>query len=139
MKTSEVQSYLLGERYYPLSYFTEEVGELLTGILNRDMENVLEESQDVLYAVQMILHQRTGLDFPLVLVSGHVEKFFSRMRVWEQLFNMKNVPFSTDYMRGGNNCRKPSKIKKAFAVAGIHLSQEDLRGMEGLVPGGYEV
>ena len=136
-RASYLQDRLLKDQVYPWNSITLEGRELVDAIKNRDMANVKEEIQDVLYNTQMVLHQRTGVDFPVVGASDSINKFLNRLDVWEKLFKDKNKPFSTDYMRGGSNYRKPSKIRGAFERAGIKVTDDDLRRWEPIV-GGYE-
>lgn len=138
-RPSEARRELLNGRRYPFSYLTGEAKELVDAIKNRDKENIKEEIGDVLYAMQMLAHQSTGLDAPfLPPAQKTTRKFHKRRSVWKDILARKGLEFSNDYLEGGSNYRKPEKIRKAIQAAGSDITDEELEDLEELV-GGYEV
>jgi phosphoribosyl-ATP pyrophosphohydrolase len=136
---SAVSQEIVQGRNYPLSYTTGEMKELAEALVNRDKAGIKEEWQDVLYALQLLAHQRTGLDFRLRGVDDALGKFRDRFDTWERLFDSRGVEFDKDYLTGGSNYRKPEKIRNACRLAGHELSDDDLREMESLTGDTYEI
>ena len=121
---------IMGDRYYPFSSVRSEGKELISAIKNLDKENIKEELQDLSWTGQAYLHQRTGLNWPTVFAAKSLDKYRDRAEVWKRIFENQGVEFNKDYLSGGSNYRKHSKIKKALANAGVELSDEDAGGIQ---------
>jgi hypothetical protein len=94
----------------------------MDAVKNRDMANFKEEIGDTTYAAQMLAAQATGLNHP---VYADLSKFYNREKVWKDMFKSKGSTYHPKHMEGGSNFAKPSKIIKAFASAGINISQRE--------------
>jgi len=117
---------ILGGRTYPFGYVTGEVLELAEALWQRDAAGIREEFADAAYAAQMWLWQRLRINAPVVCAGFALTKFRSRNRVWRTLFEDEGIVFTVDYLVGGSNFAKSSKIAAAFAVAGVTLSPSKL-------------
>jgi len=108
---------------YPTSYATGEMKELYDAFRKKDLPNIKEETADVLYALQMIAAQRSGLNLPLLGAGPSVDKFKARKQVWHDIFKSQNGKFDNAYLSGGSNYKKPKKIVNALAQAGINIDE----------------
>lgn len=133
----DVSEMITGGRKYPPSYLKGEIKELYHAIKDRDMGGIKEEAADVAYAAQMLLHQNTGINFPLAFGSVHVDKYKAREAMWKRIMEPRGVTYHPDLLVGGGNYRKPQKIRAALAAGGYNISNRELKSLEGLV-GGFE-
>lgn len=133
----DVSEMITGGKKYPPSYLKGEIKELYQAIKDRDMGSIKEETADVAYAAQMLLHQNTGINFPLAFGSVHVDKYKAREAMWKRIMEPRGVTYNPDLLVGGGNYRKPQKIRAALAAGGYNISDRELKSLEGLV-GGFE-
>lgn len=136
--TDEAQKILIGDKKYPTSAWVSEIGELVDAIKNRDVENIREEIGDVLFVPQMMIHQKTGLNLPLIGAQKSTQKFMDRIDVWDQMMGRHGLKIQPELLEGGSNFRKPKKIRAAFLAAGKPLTDDEIREFEPVV-GGFEV
>lgn len=120
----DVQKDILGDNRYDSSYLTSELKELGAELKKRDWPAVKDEVGDVMYSAQMIAHQKTGLNFPMIGADGSIKKFQDRRAIWKQIFKDHGGEFHTDYLKGGSNYARPEKVQKALGMAGITISNE---------------
>jgi hypothetical protein len=119
--TRDVLQEVTGGRPYSLGYFTGEFGELMDEVKNRDWEAIKDEASDTAYGANMLAHQATGINFPMIGGHNALKKFRQRNGVWRRTMERRGVPFSVDYLVGGSNFAKPHKIQQAFELAGVRL------------------
>lgn len=123
----DVQRDFLGDNQYDTSYLTSEVKELGQEVKKRSWSGIKDETGDVAFCAQMLAHQKTGLNFPLVGADGSIKKFQDRRAVWNQIFKDHGSQFHTDYLKGGSNYARPEKVQRALGMAGITISDEQAR------------
>lgn len=116
---------IMGDKKYPMSSFTSEVEELGDAIRNMDRDNLHEELHDVAWTGQAMLHQNTGLNFPLVAGHPSLEKYRERDRVWHDIMDRFGIEHHSDYLSGGSNFRKPRKIVAALGLAGKDITEQE--------------
>lgn len=120
---------ITGGKPYPVSYATGEAKELGEELLKMRPSGIREESSDLAYALNMLGHQATGLNHPMIGGQYALNKFRARNKIWQDAMESKGVPFSVDYLEGGSNYHKPHKIQAAFAAAGHELSDEEAEAL----------
>jgi NTP pyrophosphatase (non-canonical NTP hydrolase) len=120
---------ILNNRHYPLSALTGELGELADSVKNLDYENFKEELGDSAFLAQVIASQRSGINLPVIGVDSTINKFFDRLNTWKKIFNDRGVEFKQDYLKGGSNYSKLSKIQKAFAAANTPITLDDAKAI----------
>lgn len=115
---------LTGSRGYGPEYVRGEMDEFLSAYNKGDIPGIEEELQDVFFGTQMLTHQRTQKDFPLYGADDKIKEFYRRKNYLQKLFDERGVDFSTDYLTGGSNVKKPHKIQGAFELAGHKLPSD---------------
>lgn len=113
---------LVRKRPLDSTYLTNEVGEFVDAFKRHDLKGVREELQDVMFGAQMLAHQATKRDFPIIGADEKIKEFYRRKDAFESMFKEKGLRFHTNYYVGGSNIQKPEKIQKAFQVAGHPIS-----------------
>ena len=98
--------------------------ELGEEIKKRDWPAIKDEAGDVMYSAQMIAHQKSGINFPMIGADGSIKKFQDRRAIWKQIFKDHGGEFHTDYLKGGSNYARPEKIQKALGMAGIKIDND---------------
>lgn len=125
-KAKELANYFLGpRREYDDHYLSGEYDEYMTELKNKNNPGIEEELQDLMFAAQMLAYHRTGKDRKVVGADQKIGVFIDRVKTFEDMFTKQGIPFSTDYLQGGSNWRKPEKIVKAFTSAGKPLSMDE--------------
>jgi hypothetical protein len=128
-KASVVYRDILDSRKYSLAYhiahICRESWEVAEALFHRDITGAKLEMEQVMYAIQMMLHQYTGKDFDLAWCSNTVQEFYNRRTIWLQLFKDLDIPFCSSYLDGGSNFRRTHKIVAALAAAGYYISDYD--------------
>ncbi len=102
---------------YSLSDLCSEARELWDELVIGNPIAAREEFFDCLVLAQGLIHQRTGLDFTMMIPLSHVTKYERRTRVWRALFTQNGLAFSPKYLVGGSNFRKPHKVQQALDLA----------------------
>jgi hypothetical protein len=125
----DIRQEVIGGRKYPLSYLTGEAQELGEALWNRDVPGIKEEFGDTAYAAQMLLSQTTNTNLPMIFSKDVISKFRKRNAIWKKYFDEAGIPFSVDYLSGGSNFAKPSKVKAVFGLAGRELSDEEAQAL----------
>lgn len=120
-RTSEVHNEILGGKDQQWLSIVREAIELMEAVIKWDEAEMCLEFQQVLYALQMQAYQITGIDFQLRGCSSAVEGFYTRRRVWFEIFNEFQVPFKSEYLENGSNYKRAHKIKKALELAGVAI------------------
>lgn len=120
----DIQKEILGDNKYNSSYLTSELKELGAELKKRDWPAVKDETSDVMFSAQMIAHQKTGLNFPMIGADGAIKKYQDRRAIWNQIFKDHGGEFHTDYLKGGSNYTRPEKVQKALGMAGITIDKE---------------
>jgi hypothetical protein len=120
-RTSEVYNEILGGKDQQWLSIAREVIELVEATFRWDKAEMLLEFQQVLYALQMQAYQLTGIDFQLWGCSSAVEGFYTRRKVWFEIFEEFQVPFKNEYLENGSNYKRAYKIKKALELAGVNI------------------
>jgi len=120
----DIQKELLGDNKYNSSYLTSELGELAAEIKKRDWPAIKDEAGDVAFASQMIAHQKSGINFPMIGADGSIKKFQDRRKIWKQIFKDHGGEFHTDYLKGGSNYARPLKVQQALGMAGIKIDDD---------------
>ena len=124
-KASELATYFLGKREYPLDYLSGEYDEYRKELEDSNKEGIEEELQDVMFAAQMLAYHRTGQDRRVVGADGKIKVFIDRVDNFKRMFDERGVPFSVDYLAGGSNYKKPEKIVRAFEKAGSPITMQE--------------
>lgn len=124
-RAENVRKLLLGDRHYPISYLSGEVGEFRKALKSGNNTDIEEELQDVMYAAQALAASRTGKDRRIVGANSKIKEFLRRRDAAAEMFREKGVPFSVDHLAGGSNIRKPEKVMKFFESAGKPISAEE--------------
>jgi hypothetical protein len=123
--SGDVLKEITNGRPYGFDYLTGEAKELWDEIMARRWAGAREELSDTAYAANMLAHQTTGLNLPMI--GGHeaLAKFRRRNAIWKRIMEDRGVPFSVDYLTGGSNYHKPAKIQHAFSLAGKQISDKE--------------
>ena len=117
----DVQKDILGDNKYDSSYLTSELKELGAEIKKRDWPAIKDEVGDVAFSAQMIAHQKSGINFPMIGADGSIKKYMDRRAIWKQIFKDHGGEFHTDYLKGGSNYARPLKVQQALGMAGIKI------------------
>lgn len=122
MKVKQVCEELLGGRKYPLTSLLGEVIEALQALLKPDFKEFLGEFRQIIFELQIHIHQTTGADFDLLFCTDVINEGYLRRKVWIELFSLFDIPFHNKYLINGSNFRRAHKIKAAFKLAGLRLN-----------------
>lgn len=134
MTASKAAALILPQGHqYPVSYTLGELKELLVELVRLNAAGIREEFQDVAYGLQLLIHQRLGIDFELRLCEAVVQKFISRLQIWERIFSAESIPFDRAFLKGGSNWEKPYKVQAALALAGVTVTPERAAFLVGAV------
>lgn len=114
---------LTGTRGYNPGYLQGEVDEFVEAFKAKRAKEVEEELQDVMFGAQMLAHQVSKRDAPVLGADDKIREFYRRKNYYEKMFKDRDVPFSTDYLAGGSNPLKPHKIQAAFDLAGQPIDE----------------
>jgi hypothetical protein len=120
----------------PWQYLLGEVAELAEAILSRDPSNIREEFSDVLFAAQQLISVKTGTNLPMVWCGHSLNKFRKRNERWKEFIEAHGGVFAISVLRNGSNFTKAGKVKKAFALAGVNLSEEEAEDISARMQGG---
>ena len=117
--TREVLDNVMSGRL-PFSYVVGEAIELKDEVVKLDLAEARKEWDDVVGCFLVWLTGIIGVSFPLLpfLGKGAADRWVSRLSVWQHIFDLHGVEFHRQYLTGGGNYCKRSKIKKAFSSAG---------------------
>lgn len=99
------------------SAVSREAAEILEELAAGNFRAALVEVRQVWFFLQLFVHQRTGIDFPCLLVGPVVRDFLARLSVWEDIFHREGLEFNVDYLVGGSNYNRPRKVGAALALA----------------------
>ena len=124
-KASSVFVEILGGRPQKWTSIFIELAEVFEALFKWDILELKLEYEQVLYAIQMQLHQWLGVDFYLRGCSNAVEGFYRRRDVWLNIFNRYNVEFKNEYLQEGSNYKRAHKIKKALELAGVKIGARE--------------
>lgn len=117
--TKQILAEVMASRL-PFSYVWGEVLELKDEVIKLDFAEARKEWDDVVGCFLVWLTGIIGVSFPLLpfLGKGAADRWVSRLSVWQHIFDLHGVEFHRQYLTGGGNYCKRSKIKKAFFAAG---------------------
>lgn len=110
---------VMSGRKYPVTHWLGEIKETLEALVKLDLKEAKAEFQQVLWGIQVLVHQATGLDFKIRFCDATVKEGVSRRKVWVKIFEFYDLRFHNDYLTGGSNFRRYKKIQSALSKAGV--------------------
>ena len=124
MNVSEACEIVMSGRRYPVTHWLGEIVEVLEALLKRDSKEARMEFQQVLWGIQILIHQRTGLDFKIRFCDDVILEEIARRKTWKKIFNKFDIEFKNDYLTSGSNFRRFRKIQDALKKAGVTVSDK---------------
>jgi uncharacterized protein YabN with tetrapyrrole methylase and pyrophosphatase domain len=85
----------------------------------KSLSELKEEIGDFLYSLFCAIHTSTGISLPMVGTKASIEKFNSRLIVWEMIFAKNGLVFDKKYLVNGGNYARPEKVQKALDLARV--------------------
>jgi len=124
MKASEACEQIMSNRRYPIMHWLGEIVETIEAALIKNRAAFDLEFEQVLWGLQIHIYQLFKVDFELRFCNSVIEEDLFRRKVWKKIFSSFGVQFSNDYLLNGANYKRPNKIRKALALAGVDITEK---------------